>query len=136
MLYAILAYHVEDIVQSWSAEEDAALMDELLKLHARLVDEGVLGPAARLGATQKAATLRGPGAGAVVDGPFAETKEALLGFYTLECASRDEALAVARALRRVNPTAVYEVRPIELFLSGAPLTGAPLPGTEPEEAAD
>ncbi|TIT78932.1 MAG: YciI family protein, partial [Mesorhizobium sp.] len=34
---------------------------------------------------------------------------------------QDEAVAVARDLRRVNPTAVYEIRPIMLYLPGAPL---------------
>jgi hypothetical protein len=57
----------------------------------------------------------------VIDGPFAETKEQLLGFYVAECASREDAIAAARDLRRVNPTAVYEIRPIILFLPGASL---------------
>ncbi|TIO76033.1 MAG: YciI family protein, partial [Mesorhizobium sp.] len=73
------------------------------------------------GETAKAVTLRGPGDGMVIDGPFAETKEQLLGLYVLDCANQDEAIAVARDLRRVNPTAVYEIRPIALYLPGAPL---------------
>ena len=72
MLYAILAYHVEAEVASWTPEEDAALMADLHRVHDRLNQEGRLGPAARLGATEKARTLRGPGAGLVIDGPFAE----------------------------------------------------------------
>ncbi len=79
MLYAILAYHVEAEVMSWTPEEDAALMTNLLAVHDRLNAHKLLGPAARLGATAKARTLRGPGAGVVLDGPFAETKEQLLG---------------------------------------------------------
>ena len=51
MFYAILAYHVEDTVQSWTPEEDAALMKDLLEVNDRLTREGRLGPAARLGAT-------------------------------------------------------------------------------------
>ncbi|CAN7585587.1 YciI family protein [Mesorhizobium sp. LjNodule214] len=121
MFYAILAYHVEQTVQSWTPDEDAALMDDLLEVNARLTREGKLGPAARLGATAEAATLRGPGDGMVIDGPFAETKEQLLGLYVLDCASQEEAIATARDLRRVNPTAVYEIRPIMLYLPGAPL---------------
>ena len=61
MLYAILAYHVESDVTSMSAEEDAALMANLRKAHERLDQVGRLGPAARLGETVKARTLRGPG---------------------------------------------------------------------------
>jgi hypothetical protein len=118
MLYAILAYHVEAEVQSWSAKEDASVMAGLREVHGRL--KGRLGPAARLGGTSKARTLRGPGQGVVVDGPFAETKEQLLGFYVIDCADEDAALAAARDLRRVNPTAVYEIRPLKLYLPGAP----------------
>ncbi len=118
MLYAILAYHVETEVQSWTAAQDAALMAGLSEAHARINQTGKLGPAARLGATQKALTLRGPGAGIVVDGPFAETKEQLLGFYIIDVENVDKAIAAARELRTANPTAMYEIRPIALFLPG------------------
>src|SRR5260370_26208973 len=116
MLYAILAYHVEAEVMSWTAEEDAAVMIELHKVHGRLNQGGHLGPAARLGATKKARTLRGPGAGLVIDGPFAETKEQLLGRYVIDCATEEAAIEAARDLRRVNPSAVYEIRPLALYL--------------------
>jgi len=119
MLYAILAYHVEETVQSWTPEEDVALMDDLMQVHDRLTADGHLGPAARLGATADAVTLRGDGAGVVIDGPFAETREHLLGFYVVEAATRDEAVAIARDLRQANPSAVYEIRPILLYLPGA-----------------
>ncbi len=118
MLYAILAYHVETEVQSWTPAEDAALMAGLSEAHARINQTGKLGPAARLGATQKALTLRGPGAGIVVDGPFAETKEQLLGLYIVDVENVDKAIGAARELRTANPTAVYEIRPIALFLPG------------------
>jgi hypothetical protein len=124
MLYAILAHHSEDEVASWSADEDAALMLELNKIHDRLTEEKRLGPAARLGATKGACVLRGPGAGTVTNGPFTESKEQLLGFYVLDCTNRDAAIAVARDLRRVNPGAIYEIRPVRLYRPGAvfPLT--------------
>ena len=119
MLYAILAYHVEADVMSWTPEQDAALMTDLLGVHERLNAQKTLGPSARLGETAKARTLRGPGAGIVLDGPFAETKEQLLGFYVVDCASEDAAIDVARDLRRVNPSAVYEIRAIALYIPGA-----------------
>ncbi|HEY0123685.1 MAG TPA: YciI family protein [Rhizobium sp.] len=121
MYYAILAYHEEGVVESWSKEEDAALMAELLQVNDRLVEEKSLGLAARLGPAQRAVTLRGKGTGMVIDGPFAETKEQLLGFYVVDFPTLEGAVAAARELRRVNPTAVYEIRPISLFLPGAPL---------------
>ena len=121
MLYAILAYHVEAEVTSWTPEEDAAVMTGLLAVHDRLNANKLLGPAARLGATADARTLRGPGAGMVIDGPFAETKEQLLGLYVVNCDDAEAALDVARDLRRVNPSAVYEIRPIRLYLPGEAL---------------
>ena len=121
MLYAILAYHDEAEVTSWTPDEDAAVMTGLLAVHDRLTAEKLLGPAARLGATAAARTLRGPGAGTVIDGPFAETKEQLLGFYVVDCDSADAALAVARDLRRANPSAVYEIRPVRLYIPGEPM---------------
>ena len=118
MLYAILAYHVESEVMSWTPEQDAAVMTGLLAVHDRLNANKLLGPSARLGGTAEARTLRGPGAGIVVDGPFAETKEQLLGLYVVDCAGEEEAIGIARDLRRVNPSAVYEIRPIRLYLPG------------------
>jgi hypothetical protein len=120
MLYAILAYHVEDEVTSWTPQEDAALMLDLDKVHERLNREKLMGPAARLGATRDACVLRGPGNGFVTDGPFAESKEQLLGFYVIDCANRDAAIAAARELRQVNPSAMYEIRPVKLYRPGVP----------------
>ncbi|MBP1871616.1 hypothetical protein J2Z19_001328 [Ensifer adhaerens] len=121
MYYAILAYHEEGVVDSWSKEEDAALMTDLLQVNDRLVREKSLGPAARLGPTERAVTLRGKGEGIVIDGPFAETKEQLLGFYVVDFPTLEAAVAAARELRRANPTAVYEIRPVSLYLPGTPL---------------
>ena len=116
MLYAILAYHEEHEVMSWTPEQDEAVMTGLSKVHEPLKAKGHFGPAARLDETGKARTLRGPGAGMVLDGPFAETKEQLLGFYIMDFADEDGAIAAARELRKANPSAVYEIRPIRLFL--------------------
>jgi hypothetical protein len=126
MLYAILAYHVEEEVMSWTPQEDASLMDDLNRVNDRLTLEGRLGPAARLGASKGACVLRGKGKGVVTDGPFTETKEQLLGFYVIDCPDRDAAIAAARDLRQVNPSAMYEIRPVLLYRPGVafPLTAA------------
>jgi hypothetical protein len=130
MQYAILAYHADDAFENWSEEQDTALMRDLLKINDRLVAGKHLGPAARLGPVEGARTLRGRGAGGggrsgdvVMDGPFAETKEQLLGFYVVDFPSIDGAIEAAREMRRVNPTAVYEIRPVMLYLPGADLSG-------------
>lgn len=125
MYYAILAYHTAGVVESWSEEEDAALMSELLQVHDRFVQEKSFGPAARLGPVEGAVTLRGKGEGIVTDGPFAETKEQLLGLYVVDFPTIEAAIAAARALRRSNPTAIYEIRPIALYVPGATLEPGP-----------
>jgi hypothetical protein len=121
MLYAILAYHEEAVVMSWTPEQDAALMEKLLNAHERINENSGLGPTARLGETGRALTLR---KGTVVDGPYAETKEQLLGFYVLDCANEDAAIEAARELQRVNPGAVYEIRPVRRYIPGAALPEA------------
>jgi hypothetical protein len=120
MLYAILCYNDEDVVFSWTKEEDDAVMDRLAVVHDRLEREGKLGPAARLVPTTAATTIRKDREPPlVIDGPFAETKEQLLGFYVVDCADLDEAVAVAQELARANPGGAYELRPIRLFLPGS-----------------
>jgi len=116
MLYSLLCYNKEDVVWSWSKEEDDAVMGRLSVVHEKLVKEGKLGPSLRLLPTTAAATLRGS---MVIDGPFAETKEQLLGFYVIDVENLEAALAVAKELSAANPTSVYEVRPIALFVPDA-----------------
>ncbi|MBI1682268.1 YciI family protein [Caulobacter hibisci] len=119
MLYAILCYNDQDLVSNWTPAEDAAVMEKLSVVHDRLYAEGKLGPAGRLGFTGSAKTLvKGQEPPIVMDGPYAETKEAMLGFYIVDCASMDEALDVARALGEANPTGAYEIRPLSLYLEG------------------
>lgn len=121
MLYAILAYHEEGAITALSGDEDAQLMDRLYAAHDRIDQAGKLGPAARLDFTGSAFTLRGSAEAMVTDGPFAETKEQLLGFYVVEFDTIDGAIDAARELRRVNPSAVYEIRPITVYLPGRTL---------------
>ena len=54
----------------------------------------------------------------VIDGPFAETKEQLLGFYIVDCKSLDEALDIARELGAANPGGAYEIRPVGVLIPG------------------
>jgi hypothetical protein len=59
----------------------------------------------------KTVHIRRDGSRLVTDGPFAETKEALGGYYVVECASMDE--AVEWATRVPKPFGAIEVRPID-----------------------
>ena len=117
MLYTLLCYNKEDVVWSWSKEEDDAVMGRLSVVHERLVKEGKLGPSLRLLPTTAATTLRAKDM--VIDGPFAETKEQLLGFYVIDVPDLDAALDVARELSEANPTSTYEIRPIALYVPEA-----------------
>ena len=124
MLYAFLCYNSEEIVTSWTKEEDDAVMAKLAVVHEKVARQGKLGPALRLLPTTSATTLRKDRDPPVVmDGPFAETKEQLLGFYVMDCESIDEALGIARDLAAANPGGAYEIRPISLFLPGGPVAG-------------
>jgi hypothetical protein len=119
MLYAILCYDSEDVVGSWTKEEDDAVMAKLAVVQDKLTKQGRLGPVARLMPTTVATTVRKSREPLVIDGPFAETKEQLLGFYIVECASLDEAIDTARDLARASSTAgAYEIRPVSLFRPG------------------
>ena len=67
-------------------------------------------------ATATTVRVQGGKGGDVVtsDGPYAETKEALTGYYVLECADLDEAIAVAAKIHAAWEGAV-EVRPVITF---------------------
>lgn len=119
MQYAILCYHDENVVCAWSKEQDDAVMARLAIVHEKIAKSGKLGPVARLLPTTAATTLRKDrDPPLVIDGPFAETKEQLLGFYVVDCASLDEVIEIARDLGQANPGGAYEIRPIGLFMSG------------------
>ena len=121
MLYAILCYHDEDAVGSWTREQDAAVMQKLPAVQEPWVRAGKLGPVARLLPTTAATTLRKGETPLVLDGPFAETKEQLLGFYVVDCADLEEVLSFARELGVANPGGAYEIRPVRLYKDGGAL---------------
>ena len=113
MLYSILCYHSEKVVNAWTPAQDAATMDRLRTIQQRLAREGKLGPVVRLMPTTAATTLRKEQSPPlIVDGPFAETKEQLLGFYIVDCTTRDEVHAIAQELAAANPGGAYEIRPV------------------------
>jgi hypothetical protein len=122
MLYAILCYDSEDVVWSWTKEEEAAAMARLGVVVDKLAQQGRLGPVARLLPTTSATTLRKGREQLVIDGPFAETKEQLLGFYVVECADLEQALETAKELAAASGTAgAFEIRPLAVFRPGGPV---------------
>jgi hypothetical protein len=116
MLYAILCYHSEETVSRWTKEQDDAVLSRLKAVRSKLAAEGRMGPAARLMPTTAAVTLRKGREHVVIDGPFAETKEQLLGFYVVECRDLEHALETAREMAQANDTGgAYEIRPLRLY---------------------
>ena len=122
MLYAIFCYNQEDVTSAWEPEHEAKVMADLRAVQAPLAAAGKLGPVARLLPTTAATTLRKGEEPLVIDGPFAETKEQLLGFYVIDVADLDEALGIAKDLAKANPgLGSYEIRPLAVFAPGAEL---------------
>jgi hypothetical protein len=124
MLYALLCYNDEDVVWSWDKAQDEAVMGKLAVVRDRLERSGKLGPSLRLLPTTAATTLRKSDPPLVIDGPFAETKEQLLGFYIIDVADLDEALGIAKELGEANPGGAYEIRPLAVYNAGAAITPA------------
>jgi hypothetical protein len=117
MLYAILCYHDEAVVESWTKEQDAAVLAKRAVVKKALAAEGRLGPVVRLMPTTAATTVRAGREPTVLDGPFAETKEQLLGLYIVDCAGLDAAIDVAHRLGH-GETASFEIRPLRVFEPG------------------
>lgn len=114
MLYSILIYVAEDRVSAMTQEEDDDHIARHMQLHEKLAAQGKLGPVVRLMPTTTAVQVRtADEPPVIVDGPFAETKEQLLGFYMVDCESLEEAIAIARSLPSVN--SVFEIRPVKLY---------------------
>jgi hypothetical protein len=126
MLYAVLCYHHEAEVMGWTQEQDDAVLAKRRKVTQKMAAAGKLGPVARLMPTTAATTVRSGREPVIIDGPFAETKEQLLGFYLVDCASLDEAIAFARELGQ-GESAALEVRPLRLFEPGTPIARAGAP---------
>jgi hypothetical protein len=120
MLYAILCYDSEAVVGAWTKEQDAAAIARLEVVQEKLAKAGRLGPVARLMPTTAATTLRKGKEAVVLDGPFAETKEQLLGFFVVECESLEQAIETAKDLGHASSSnGSYEIRPMMLFRPGA-----------------
>jgi hypothetical protein len=119
MLYAILCYDSEDVVGAWTKEEDAAAMVKLAAVEEKLAKQGRLGPVARLMPTTAATTLRKGREAVILDGPFAETKEQLLGFFIVDCETLEQAHEAASDLGKASSSnGCYEIRPLSVFKPG------------------
>jgi hypothetical protein len=95
--YMILIYGDESAWASMSPEEAQAGFEAFMEYNRDLTASGSLRSGGQLQPSFTATTLRGAGGSvAVHDGPYAESKEQLGGFYIVACASREEAIALAQ----------------------------------------
>jgi hypothetical protein len=113
--YAILIYGDESAYASMTPEAFAAMLDAHNAFQAAVAEQGgkiVHGEA--LAPTASATSIRS--GGAPTDGPFAETKEALGGFYLVEARDLDHAIRLAAMCPA--PGGGVEIRPV-MDTSGA-----------------
>lgn len=123
MRYTILCYHNEEVTSAWSEEEDAEVIERLKVVNRKWAEN--FEPIVRLMPTSAAKTLRKT-ENIVTDGPFAETKEQLLGFYVVNVENLDVAIQIAREMAEANPGGAYELRPIAIYYpNGEAIEDAP-----------
>ena len=112
MQYLVLLYREEAWRESLSEEEVSALTCEYMALHDELAATGALVAGAALRATDTATTVRVREEETIMtDGPFAETKEQLGGYYLIDVETLDEALEWAARMPTARRGSI-EVRPI------------------------
>jgi hypothetical protein len=116
MRYLCLLYVDEDASPAPGTPEFGEVMAANMSARAAMAEAGVLVDSAPLHPVKSAATLRIRGAETLLtDGPFAELKEQLGGYYLLACATRDEALRWAATIpaARSGSVEVRQVREVQ-----------------------
>jgi hypothetical protein len=112
MQYILLIYDNEDAMKSRSAAEMGQLMSAYQKFTQEIVSTGNLKAGDPLQPTNTATTVRlREGKTLVTDGPFAETKEQLGGYYLIEAKDLDDAIAIAARVPSAKSGSI-EVRPV------------------------
>jgi hypothetical protein len=109
MKYALLVYPKAGSHEALPPEEHAALSAEYLAFRD---DPRCIG-GAHLQPAETATTIRhDPRQALITDGPFADTKEVLGGYYVLEASDLDEALEFAQRIPAIRLGGAVEVRPL------------------------
>jgi hypothetical protein len=112
MRYALLIYASEQEWAAQSEEQSQAVDQEYMAFTKDIIDRGLMKGGEALQGTATATTVRvRDGETLTTDGPFAETKEQLGGFYLVDCKDLDEAIEVAARIPDVRRGSI-EVRPI------------------------
>ena len=112
MQYLLLIYNAESNFASMSDADGAKMLQEFGAFTQSIIDSGNYKGGNQLHPISKATTVRvKDGKTLVTDGPFAETKEQLGGYYLIEAADLDEATAIAARIPSAGMGPI-EVRPI------------------------
>jgi hypothetical protein len=112
MRYALLIYASEQDWATQSEEESQAVNQEYMAFTKDIVDRGLMKGGEALQPTSTATSVRvRNGDTLTTDGPFAETKDQLGGFYLVDCKDLDEAVEVAAGIPDARRGTI-EVRPI------------------------
>jgi hypothetical protein len=112
--YLILIYGDERIWEAWSADEQRANGDAHAAFNAAAGDAVLGGHELKPSDTATSVRADPTGGQTVTDGPFLETKEVLGGYYLVEAANLDDAIALAKRLpEAAAPSSGVEIRPIQ-----------------------
>jgi hypothetical protein len=111
--YMLLIYSDPSSYATMTEEEGARMMGEYFAFTQAIVESGEFLAGDPLQGVDTATTVRvSGGQHSVTDGPFAETKEVLGGYYLVDCADLDRALELATKIPHVRNGSV-EVRPLQ-----------------------
>ena len=112
MRYALLIYANEQDWASQTEEQSQAVNQEYMAFTKDIIDRGLMKGGEALHPTSTATSVRvRNGDTLTTDGPFAETKDQLGGFYLVDCKDLDEAIEVAARIPDARRGSI-EVRPI------------------------
>jgi hypothetical protein len=112
MRYVLLICEDENAAQASSPAEGEAMMGEYMKFGEEMTKRGVLKGGERLRPTSDATTVQVRNSEVLTsDGPFAETKEQIGGFYLVDAKDLDEAIEIAAKIPGAR-FGTIEVRPI------------------------
>jgi hypothetical protein len=116
--YVLLIYRALPPSEPIPESDDRAALAAHRALQKSVNARGNLHAVARLDEPARARTVQLKASGhEVMDGPYVDTKEWLVGFYLLDCATEDEAIAHGRALCNDEHHAI-EVRPVTWRFEG------------------
>jgi hypothetical protein len=131
MLYSIVIYGQVARVDGWSAEEEKDVMDRHDEFRRRMFAASQLGPVFRLNSHGTRTVRRYADREFITDGPFAETKEQLLGIYVIDCPTFEDAVAATELLN--FDSGVFEITPVTWLDPGQLAAVVPDEGKHPRK---